>query len=273
MKLDLHCHSNASDGELSAPELIRLAEKNAVDVLSITDHDTLAAYSKIDRNALPVLLIPGVEFSTTWRGIGIHVLGLRVDPTHPSMLHAVEAQQAARFERAMIIATRLEKLGFPGCLEAASDLAAGDQIGRPHFARHLVNCGVVKNISAAFKKYLGPGKPGDVKTTWASMEQIIKWTNEADGSAVLAHPLHYKLTRSKLLALLNEFRETGGKAMEVVSGNQTQKETGELAAMSRTSGLLASTGSDFHMHQKHGCELGCARDLPASCTPLWTSWF
>ncbi|HAN68368.1 MAG TPA: PHP domain-containing protein, partial [Halieaceae bacterium] len=102
---------------------------------------------------------------------------------------------AARSERAQVIAERLAKLGFPGALEGALAEAGESQLGRPHFAAWMVACGHVNSAARAFDRYLGQGKPGDVKAFWPELAEVTAWIVAAGGVAVLAHPLKYKLTR------------------------------------------------------------------------------
>jgi 3',5'-nucleoside bisphosphate phosphatase len=180
--IDLHSHSDKSDGFLSPNELLQHAFEAGVEMLSITDHDTLLAYQEIERpdDSLP-RLIPGVEFSTEWNRTGIHVLGLNIDLGCAAIEHAASVQANARLARAEQIATGLERIGVRDALAGARAFAGQSAIGRPHFAHYLVECGFVKDLGQAFKKYLGAGKIGDVKQHWSSMEQIISWIRDAGG--------------------------------------------------------------------------------------------
>ncbi|MDM3871131.1 PHP domain-containing protein [Porticoccus sp. W117] len=270
MKFDLHCHSTASDGSLTPDELVQRAHENGVTHLSITDHDTVAAYKQIDWKACPLTLIPGIEISSTWSKRGVHIVGLGIDLKSAAIAEAVQQQSLARQLRAEKIAERLTKSGLRCPLEEVEQLAAGGQLGRPHFARYLVASGQVKDSQQAFKKYLGDGKPGDVKQHWASLEQTVQWILDAGGVAVLAHPLKYKLTRTKLLALVQDFKALGGQAMEVVSGKQTPQESRKMADICQQSGLLASCGSDFHHPDTRWAELGMYSTLPSTVDTVFS---
>lgn len=269
MIFDLHSHSSCSDGELAKLELIQRAVENRVDVLAITDHDTADAYRDLDVPANSIKLVPGIEFSTQWENTGIHVLGLNIDPGSAAIADGVRYQTNARFERAERIGANLEKQGIRHAFDGARALSTGGYIGRPHFAHHLVNTGKVKSLQAAFKRYLGDGKAGDVRQHWAELPQILQWIRDANGIAVLAHPLKYKLTRSKLKRLLDGFIQAGGCGMEVVSGQQTVQQTSDMARLCEQKGLLASCGSDFHSPGKAWAELGGFSPLPAYLTPVW----
>jgi len=270
MIYDLHCHSNCSDGELPAEQLIALAIEKKVDVLSITDHDTLLAYEKLAIQDSQIKILPGIELSTQWQKIGIHILGLNIQLQSGAIQEAVNAQSKARQERAEKIAERLEKAGLKDALDGAKKIAGHAEISRPHFAQHMVACGFSKNVEHAFKKHLGAGKPGDVKQLWASMEQVIAWIKQSGGVPVLAHPHKYKLTRSKLIKLLDDFKEAGGQGMEVLSGSQGKDITEILRDICVQKNLLASMGSDFHSTSTPWCKPGMHAHLPLACTPVWS---
>lgn len=273
MIFDLHTHSDSSDGSLTPTDLLSLAAENSVNVLSITDHDTVAAYDRIsDDSCGTVALIPGIELSTTWSGRGIHVVGLNIDPTSIELRRGIEQQQSARYIRAQTIAKRLTRIGIDDPFDAVLTRANGAGIGRPHFARHLVEIGVVKDVRSAFRKYLGPGKPGDVKSGWGSLDETVSWILCAGGTAVLAHPAKYKLTTSKLRLLLDDFVAAGGRALEVVSGQQDPSVTRRMANLARDFGLSASSGSDFHHPGLAWSAPGRFPALPADIGKVWDSW-
>lgn len=269
MIYDLHSHTSVSDGTLSAPELLQRAIDKGVDALAITDHDTIAAYKELTQAPLNIELITGVEFSTQWENTGIHVLGLNIDLNSDAIKTGTRFQTEARLTRARLISEKLAKKGIENAFEGASTFASKDYIGRPHFAQYLIEIGKVSTMQAAFKKYLGDGKAGDVKQHWAALPQIIDWIRDANGIAVLAHPLKYKLTNSKLKRLLDDFILAGGQGIEVVSGQQLPQQTQYLAHLCEQKKMLASCGSDFHMPDKHWAELGVFPALPHNVTPVW----
>jgi predicted metal-dependent phosphoesterase TrpH len=268
---DLHCHSNQSDGILSPDALLSRAKQRGVDVLALTDHDTIAGLASAQQAAREqgVQLINGIEFSSQWGKNGVHIVGLGVDTSSSVLLGAIESQQTARSQRALAIAERLYKAGFSGALEGAQRIAGEALLGRPHFAQYLVDIGAVKNMNSAFKKYLGAGKPADVKYQWPDMQQVIEWIHGAAGVAVLAHPCKYDLTRTKMCALIGDFAAAGGDALEIISGQQASGVADDLARIAQANGLYASCGSDFHMPDQPWHELGNFGTLPAQCRPVW----
>ncbi len=260
MIIDFHTHSHASDGALSPVELVDQAIEAGISQFAITDHDTVAGYRQAlaERPDLPAgfQLLSGVELSCVWSNMTIHVVGLEVDVDHPVLLAALQRLGIARRDRAGIIAEKLAKIGMPGALEGAQSHAGDSQLGRPHFAAWMIAAGHVAHANQAFDKYLGAGKLGDVKTCWPELEEVVDWINAAGGTAIVAHPLKYKMTRMKLRRLLSAFVTAGGSGLEVYSGRQTPDQTTDLCKLAGEFGLLGSAGSDFHQHYEYGPRLG-----------------
>ena len=273
MTIDLHTHSIASDGDLGPRELLDTAVNLGVKVLALTDHDTVAGYRHLlESDDLRCKLISGVELSCQWSNSTIHIVGLNIDIESPSITFGLKILNQARSDRASMIAQRLAKLGFEGTLEGAIGVAGESQIGRPHFAQFMTKNGYVKNNADAFKKYLGSGKCGDVKVFWPNLAQVVGWIVDSGGVAVLAHPLKYRFTRTKLRRLVMDFCYAGGHALEVISGWQQNADTCYLAKTSVDFELLASVGTDFHKQRSYGAALGEKMILPSICTPVWQQW-
>ncbi|PID64544.1 MAG: phosphatase [Gammaproteobacteria bacterium] len=272
LNIDLHTHTTASDGALSPRALIDLAAKNNTDLLAITDHDTVAGYDTARDYAKTrgIKLITGVEVSTTWQSRGIHIVGLNFVVSHAAITSLLQHQAAARQRRAQIIVQKLNKAGLSLTLAEVQASANSLHIGRPHIARALVEKGEVASVNKAFKKYLGSGKIGDVKSGWVSLSEAVAAINASGGVAVVAHPNHYQMTRTKLLRLLDEFIEAGGQGIEVISGKQHRDITQKYAQIATDKGLYASMGSDFHGHFAYAASIGQLASLPDNITPIWT---
>lgn len=271
--IDLHTHTTASDGILSPVELLRHANENDVDMLAITDHDTLDAFTQLNGQAPGIpKLITGIELSTAWHGSGIHILGLNVDASNDILRRGIERQQYARLRRAETIARRLTKLGIENPLHAVRAIAGNGSIGRPHFAQHLVDIGFVRDLRTAFRKYLGAGKLGDVNRGWASMQDIVAWILTAGGIPVVAHPAKYRFTMTKLRCLLDDFKDAGGQGIEVICGHQSSATTLQLASLAEDLELLASCGSDFHQPGLPWSRPGGFAQLPDSLRTVWEAW-
>ncbi|MEM0955385.1 MAG: PHP domain-containing protein [Pseudomonadota bacterium] len=259
MIIDFHTHSHASDGTLSPSELLARARAAGVSQLALTDHDTVAGFEELRDNVdvpADIRLLSGVELSCTWSKTAIHVVGLGMDVENLTFRAGLEHLAAARAQRAEIIAAKLERAGMPGALEGARREAGTSELARPHFAAWMAAAGHVRDISQAFDRYLGAGKIGDVKALWPDMAKVVEWVVRAGGSAVLAHPLNYKFTRTKLRACVADFKAAGGVAIEVYSGRQDAGQVRRLCDLASDFEFAVSGGSDFHGHRHYGQRLG-----------------
>ena len=270
---DLHSHSIASDGTLRPVELVTAAHAAGVDVLALTDHDTLDGLVEAGDTAreLGLQLVPGVEVSVSWQSQTIHILGLNVDPACKTLQAGLEGLREFRHWRAREIGRRLARAGIGGCYEGACAFARGNIVGRTHFAQHLVAAGHARSVREVFKRFLVNNKPGFVTGQWASLETALDWIQSAGGMAVIAHPARYRMTASKLRRLVAEFRACGGAGLEVVSGSHSKDNVSAMAALCRNGELLASCGSDYHGPENPWIKLGQLPTLPAGCRPVWES--
>lgn len=269
-KYDLHCHSNFSDGDLSPTALMALAAECQISHLALTDHDSLAGLADARTAAMShnITLINGLELSATWRGQLLHVVGLGVDPNNSSLLAGVAANTLRRAERAERMTLDFLKHGIDLADEVAR-LLNGATPTRPHFAQALINLGYAKDKRQAFKRYLVRGKPGFIALQWPSIEEVGEWITCAKGVAVLAHPMRYNFTRTKLVTLIDEMKRCGITALEVSTpindGNQIEM----LARLTLEHELYGSMGSDFHSKDQPWARLGTAKPLPAGVAPVW----
>ncbi|KJF94559.1 S-adenosylmethionine tRNA ribosyltransferase [Photobacterium angustum] len=275
MLFDLHSHTTASDGRLTPQELVRRAVDMRVDILAITDHDTVAglheAHTVIEQEALPITLINGIEISTVWQNFDIHIVGLNIDPQNPTLVAFIEQQVERRLERAKEIGARLEKNKMPGAFEGAAKLAGDASITRAHFARWIVEQGYAKTMQAVFKKFLTRGNPGYVPPNWCTIADAIDVIHAAGGKAVIAHPGRYNMTAKWLKRLIQHFIEAGGDGMEVSQPQQAPQERRTLGDYAIQFNLLASQGSDFH-YQSPWTELGRNLWLPKDVPAIWHDW-
>lgn len=275
MLVDLHSHSTASDGKLTPAALVQRARERGVDVLAITDHDTIAGYAELaalDEATVGPRLVPGIELSAQWRGQTIHVVGVNFRLDSGAIQEAVAVQRKARLRRALAIAERLARKGLGDLTAAVARLGEQISVGRPHIAELLVDRGQARSTDDAFRRYLGSGRIGDLKDEWAPLERVVHWIRDSGGSSVIAHPEKYEMTRTRLRELVADFHAAGGDALEVVSGRQQEHESRQLAKLCADAGLAASTGSDFHQPDQYWAELGSQPALPPGCTPVWDRW-
>ena len=274
IKYDLHSHTKYSDGSLSAQALIALAIERGITHLAITDHDTVQAHLQLTENnnsyaTEKINIIKGIELSSQWNNMGVHIVGLNIDIHSTAITTAVKHQTQLRIERVKTIAKKLLQRGFPDITQGAMILAGDGQVGRPHIAQHMVDEGLVSSVGQAFNKYLGAGKVGDISSVWPELECVVEWINAAGGVAVLAHPSRYKMTRTKRRRLMADFSDAGGQAIEVCAGNQVPGVAEEMAAVCDEFGFHASVGSDFHNPDYKWVKLGQYPSLPKACRPVW----
>ena len=269
---DLHCHSTASDGLLAPAALVARAAKNGVEVLALTDHDSLDGLVEARQAAAEhqLSLVNGLEISVTWRERTLHIVGLDVALDHLALNEGLQTLQLKRQARAQEIGDKLARAGFPDALEEARRYGSDTNVTRTHFARVLLARGAVSTMQDAFNRYLKRGKPAYVKTSWVELSQAVEWINGASGRAVIAHPNRYDLTATKLRELLGEFVASGGRGLEVVYGGIDANVVGNNAAYARNFKLQASVGSDFHEPNTPWRELGRLPRLPKDLTPIWS---
>ncbi|KGQ27885.1 S-adenosylmethionine tRNA ribosyltransferase [Gallibacterium anatis CCM5995] len=267
-KIDLHSHSNASDGVLSPTALIARAKEQGIEVLALTDHDTVdgIAEAKTAAQQQQITLISGVEISTVWQGKTIHIVGLDFDETHPAMTELLQQQAQLRYARAVEIGERFKKFGLENAFAEAQALTSGE-VTRAHYARYLVNIGMVSNEGQAFKRYLSQGKPCYVKANWCDIPTAIEVIHQAGGIAVVAHPMRYQMTNNKIRTLIEDFQQWGGDAVEIAGGVDHNQQKMLIQWLDKLS-LSASVGSDFH-YPCGWIELGKNLTIPENVKTVW----
>ncbi|WP_175838800.1 3',5'-nucleoside bisphosphate phosphatase [Burkholderia anthina] len=275
MNADLHCHSNVSDGLLSPTDVARRAHAGGVTLWALTDHDEIGgqAAARSEAEALGMRYLSGVEISVTWASRTVHIVGLNIDPSNPTLVDGLYRTRHGRAARAQAIAAQLETLGIPGAYEGALKYVSNpDLISRTHFARFLVENGHAASTSDVFDRLLGDGKPGFVPHRWAALPDAVAWIRAAGGEAVVAHPGRYRYTPVEFDAFFGEFIDLGGRAIEVITGSHTPDQYREYADVARRFGFEVSRGSDFHAPGEGRIELGSLPPLPPDLKPVWERW-
>lgn len=277
MPVDMHMHSNASDGALAPEAVVSLCARQNVRLMSLTDHDTMAGVPAAAKAAesLGIRFVPGVEASTLWAGQTIHVVGLGLDPQSPGVAAFFADVSEKRERRGREMGAAFEKLGMPGAYEGAVELAGGktDNLSRTHFGLWLLREGYIRQYQEAFDKYLSRGRPCSVDVVWPSVPEAVEFIRREGGIAVLAHPGRYKYQNAwEEAALLETFRDAGGRAIEVTSGSQGERANIHFADVAREMGFLASTGSDWHSERSKRPFPGGQPPLPRDLTPVWVEF-
>ena len=272
MIYDLHSHTTTSDGSLTPVELITRADVRQVGVLAITDHDTVdglaEAQKEITDKNLKLQLVNGVEISTKWHGFEIHIVGLCIDPNDEVLQSCLDTRLHHREIRAQAMSDKLAKKGFEDVYKDAREMAIGKCVSRTHFAKVLLQRGIVSNFDAAFKKYLGKGKSAYVSPNWMDIETAVKIIHRAGGIAVIAHPIRYDMSNKWLAKLVDEFAEHGGDALEVGLTQISPNQRTHISGLANKYDLYSSQGSDFHAPARW-TDLGKSLYLTEQCKPVW----
>jgi predicted metal-dependent phosphoesterase TrpH len=253
---DLHVHTDASDGQFSPLKVISLAKEKGVNLLAITDHDTLDGLDKIRKQALEtdIEILPGVEISAGGDN-EVHILGYGI---HEGMkrLHALlQVMRSEREERVRRMVEKLRTLGMPIDLsEIASPQA--DSLGRAHIGRAMVKKGLADSIYDAFEKYLSPGRPGFEPRPKRKVSQVVRLLREEGAVPVIAHPGLLKMDPEDLRPLLNEWKDEGLMGLEAYHPAHLPAMTRTWDNLARKSGLLVTGGSDFHGQDGRHMDIG-----------------
>lgn len=259
--VDLHVHSNASDGTFTPTEVVTIAVEKGLAAIALTDHDTIDGLSEAQAAAagLPIEIIPGIELSCVYQGEEIHILGIYVDPTDRKFISETDALKEIRKKRNEEMIRRFQNAGISITLEEVMAGNPDTVITRAHFARVLLEKGYVKNMDQAFKKYLdysGPYCPRKEKIT---PEHAMKILTDCKASPVLAHPYQYHLGDKKTEELVCYLKDLGLHGVEVYHSSNNQYESGKLRKLARQYGLFPTGGSDFHGSNKPDISIGVGR--------------
>lgn len=272
LNADLHAHSTTSDGTLAPADLVARAKAQGVELLALTDHDELGGLAQAQAAAaqLGLPFVPGVEISVTFARHTVHIVGLGVDAASEPLRAGLAQVRSGRMRRAQEMADGLARVGIEGALQGALKFAGNlDLVSRTHFARHLVERGVCSDTREVFGRYLTEGRPGYVPHRWANLKDAVGWIVAAGGAPVIAHPGRYRLTPTEEWALLCEFREAGGVALEVATSVHTREQVRRYAQVALEFGFEGSRGSDFHGPNESHAELGRVHAVPDGLKPVW----
>jgi len=266
--VDLHTHTTASDGSLSPEDLVYLARSGGLCAIAVTDHDTtngvIRAMEAGERAG--VLVIPAVEISTQHKPGSMHILGYFIDVGEHRLQNTLAEMVRNRDRRNRGIVERLNNLGVQMTLEEVAEYAGGDVLGRPHFARALVEKGVVSTIQEAFDHYLDAGAAAAVPKEKLPPELVIDMIHGAGGLAVLAHPYQLRLgDGEELEKRVRLLCGQGLDGIECFYPEHSEPQTAIYLSLAARYGLVATGGTDFHGSSKNQSRLGLQPPLRASC--------
>ena len=244
--IDLHLHTNRSDGKLSPTNLVRLLAEQGLEYAAITDHDTIDGIeeAKAEAKRFPQLtIIPGIEISANVLGEEVHILGYFIDPSSTNMIKTLKDAQDDRRNTGRKIVKKLGELGFPIKWELVEELADGATITRPHIAQAMIDNGYISTIQEAFDKYIGEGGPANVERKRFSHTKAINLIKTSGGVATLAHPARYVRDLERRLPALVRAGLTG---LETYYKDYTPSEVNYLLGLCRTYSLIPTGGTDYH---------------------------
>jgi len=258
MNIDLHTHSYYSDGLLSPKEVVRKAVNAGCNFLSLTDHDTVEGLEEAKKYSerANLTFINGVEISAQQNSHSIHIVGLGINPSEKLLLDGLKKNNQFRIYRAKEISEGLGRVGIQRAYEKARALSKTDYITRTHFAQMLIKENICSNMSSVFRRYMTGKKPGAVKGEWALSAEVINWIHRAGGVAILAHPLRYKMTLTKLKGLVKDLKLIGLDGIEIVNSFSSIEDIRVSKKIADENELLYSGGSDFHGWTGQTIELG-----------------
>lgn len=268
--VDLHVHSNYSDGTNSVKELVDLACEKKLAGIALTDHDTTDGIEEILFCAKdkPLEIIPGIEFSTEYLGRDIHILGLYVNPYHPAFREHIRNFQESRDIRNRKMCMRLSDMGVSVSYEELTKAFEGSVLTRAHYARYLMEHGYVKNMREAFERYVGDHCPAFVPREKITPNEAVTLILKTGGIPVLAHPILYRFSDRVLETMVESLKESGLIGIETIYSTYSPSEERYIRRLAKRFDLIITGGSDYHGSNKPDISLGNGRGhlyVPHEC--------
>lgn len=264
--IDLHVHSNISDGTLTPTEVVLLAAKSNLSAIALTDHDTIAgideakkAAKDLEKEGIRIRIVEGVEISADYKGKDIHILGLLIDTSHNGLITSLDKALKNRDERNEKMANNLRAAGIDISLQDLTFNEPDTVITRAHFARYLFEHNYVKTRNEAFEKYLGENCPYYVAREYITPKDAISLIKHAGGIPVLAHPLLYNLSSNELEELVSFLKELGLVGIETIYSANTGSDEATIRELANRYDLLMTGGSDYHGANKPNLALGIGK--------------
>ena len=260
--VDLHLHTTASDGANTPSEIVRYAKLRGLQAIAITDHDTVEGLEEAlaEGEKVGFEVIPGIEISAVHSPGSMHLLGYFLNTQHPLLTEKLRFLQKARAERNPIMIDKLNRLGIKVTYEEVAKASGGGQIGRPHFAQVLLEKGYVKSFQEAFERFLRKGAPAYMDKFRFSPNEAIRFINEAEGVAVVAHPNTLGISGSaELEGLLLQLVQDGLKGIEVHYPEHSPADVAFYKFLAEKHGLVMTGGTDYHGIEGNGLDIGVGR--------------
>lgn len=269
-RIDLHTHSNRSDGTFEPAEVVRLAAERALDVVALTDHDTTdgLAEALATGSVVGVEVVPGVEFSAEFDGNSVHVLCYWMDPQDPALQLELRRLREDRFRRGELMVGKLQELGLPVAFQRVRAIAGDATIVRPHIAQAMVEAGVVATEKEAFERYIGDGGPAHVAKHALDPVNAVALIDGAGGVCALAHPGMWGDQSSVPVELIERMAAAGMRGLEVDHPDHTPEMRERYRMLAGELGLIATGGSDCHGTRYDPVRLGTSLCEPEAFAAL-----
>jgi predicted metal-dependent phosphoesterase TrpH len=261
MRADLHLHTTASDGKLTPQELVRQAVELKLDVIAITDHDSVGGISpalEVAKSFPQLMVIPGVEINTDVPKGEVHILGYFINYCDPEFNHALEELRNSRYERGKKMVARLAEIGVHIDWGRVLGLVGEGSVGRPHIAQAMLERGYISSLQEAFTKYIGRNGPAYVERKKLLPIEAVKLVTNAGGLPVLAHPADIESLEPFIL----ELKRAGMVGIEIYYNGYASKTIDQLKRLAKKHNLVACGGSDYHgLDDSIGASMGSV-DVP-----------
>ncbi len=257
--VDLHVHSNKSDGSKTPSELVDIALSKGLSAFALTDHDTTEGLAEAMEYAKDkdIEVIPGIELSSEYKGRDIHIVGLFIDPNNERFQKHLTDFKDSRVNRNNKMCQLLrDEAGMDISYEKLMEAYPGSVITRAHYARYMLDHGYVKSLPEAFERYIGDHCKYFVPREKITPEDAVKLILESGGVPVLAHPVLYKMGKEQLDILVARLKEAGLQAIEAIYSTYAPSDERDIKALAKKYNLAISGGSDYHGDAKPGLELG-----------------
>lgn len=264
--IDLHIHTTASDGSFPPAAVVSMAKDAGYAAIAITDHDNTRGLPEAMEagTRLGVEVVSGIELSTDYHGVEVHILGYYIDPGANSLSDLLETALLHRKERNERICGVLRAAGIDVTMEELYEKFPGAVLGRPHIGQLMVEKGYVTDVKQAFREYMGKGARCYVPKVNMPMERAIDRILRAGGLPVLAHPYQYELGDAGLRTLIETAKDCGIVGMECFYSKYDGGQTDTLLALAAEYGLAPTGGSDFHGASKPNIQIGTTK-APYRC--------
>ncbi len=256
--IDLHMHSTASDGSFTPEALMNLAHEKELKTVALTDHDTVDGLRRARQKAesFGIEFIAGIEISAQFEPGTMHILGYFLDPDSNKLRETLAGLQDARGERNPEIIRKLQAVGIDITYEEVIQASGGGQVGRPHFAKVLVEKKAVRSYEEAFEKFLKKGAAAYVDKRRLSPEDAVKTIAAAGGIAVVAHPKQLRISYDDAGRIFDKLKAFGLGGVEAYHSSHNKTEIKNFRHLAEMLGLTVTGGSDFHGESKKYAELG-----------------